>query len=150
MLVTEVGREGKLKCRKQKKKSTNWAGKASWNPQNHQNSQPKQGKDKLKCRKQRKQLTKQQERQAGIIKIIKSVNQSKKKTSWNDENGESSHRSRRERQKYKKSVSTQIALQYNEGSIQGRDVHEQFIVFVVRRKVYVRGKKNLTNNRKVW
>ena len=81
MLVTEVGREGKLKCRKQKKKSTNWAGKASWNPQNHQNSQPKQEKDKLKCRKQRKKSTKQQERQAEMSKKEKKVNEVAGKTS---------------------------------------------------------------------
>ena len=39
---------------------------------------------------------------------------------------------RKKGQKDKKSISTQIALQYNKGSIQERDVHEEFIVFVVR------------------
>ena len=68
MLVTEVGRKDKLKLSKSSKRSTEarkiQAGiikiikavnrgkkNTSWNPQNHQNSQPKQEKDKLKCRK---------------------------------------------------------------------------------------------------
>ena len=79
--ITGIGEEGKLKCRKQKKKSTNWAGKASWNPQNHQNSQPRQGKDKLKLSKSSKRSTEARKRQAEMSKIEKKVNEVAGKTS---------------------------------------------------------------------
>ena len=57
------------------------AGKTSWNYQNHQSGQPKQGKGKLELSKSSKRSTEARKRQAGIIEIIKAVNQSKKKTS---------------------------------------------------------------------
>ena len=45
--VTEVGGKRQAEMSKKEKKVNEVAGKTSWNPQNHQNSQPRQEKDKL-------------------------------------------------------------------------------------------------------
>ena len=60
--------------------------KASWNPQNHQSGQPRQGKDKLELSKLSKRSTKARKRQAEMSKIEKTVNEVAGKTSWNSQN----------------------------------------------------------------